>query len=106
MSGYLFLVFAIITDAFGSTMMKASNGFKKLYPTIAMVVGLVLSFLSLSMALKTMPLGAAYAIWSGACTALTVLVGVIVFKEKLNFYKGLGVLLIIAGVAVMKLVTD
>ena len=106
MNAYLILAFAIIAEVFGSSMMKLSNGFKKLYPTLGLIVGMGAAFYGLSLALKTIPLGTAYAIWSGVGTALTVLVGVLVYKEKVNTKKITGILLIIIGVVVMKLAAD
>lgn len=106
MNAYLILALAIIAEVFGSSMMKLSNGFKKLYPTLGLIVGMGAAFYGLSLALKTIPLGTAYAIWSGVGTALTVLVGVLVYKEKVNTRKITGILLIIIGVVVMKLAAD
>ncbi|MFF2479905.1 DMT family transporter [Paenibacillus sp. NPDC058071] len=103
MNAYLILAAAIVAEVFGSSMMKLSNGFKRLFPTIGMIVGLSIAFLSLSFALRSIPLGTAYAIWSGVGTALTALIGIFVYKEKVSAIKVLGLIMIIAGVAVMKL---
>jgi multidrug resistance protein EbrA len=84
-------------------MLKVSNGFKKLFPSLAVIIGYGLSFYFLSLALKALPLGTAYAIWAGAGTALTALVGVLVYKEHINSRKLLGLILIIVGVVIMKL---
>lgn len=61
------------------------------------------AFYCLSLALSTIPLGTAYAIWSGVGTALTALIGVIIYKENFNLKKLLGLILIIGGVVIMKL---
>ncbi|WP_454193946.1 DMT family transporter, partial [Paenibacillus sp. Marseille-Q7038] len=106
MNAYVILAFAIIAEVFGSSMMKLSNGFKKLYPTLGVIAGMAAAFYGLSLALKTIPLGTAYAIWSGVGTALTVLVGTFVYKEKVTTRKMIGILLIIVGVVVMKLAAD
>lgn len=103
MNAYVFLATAIICEVFGSSMLKVSNGFKKILPSMGVVIGMGLAFYSLSLALKTIPLGTAYAIWSGAGTALTALLGVLLYKEHFNLKKLLGLLLIIAGVVIMKL---
>ena len=84
-------------------MLKVSNGFKKLFPTIGVLIGMGIAFYCLSLALKTIPLGTAYAIWSGVGTALTAVVGVIVYKERFNMKKFVGLVLIIGGVIVLKL---
>lgn len=84
MNPYVILGIAIISEVFGSSMLKVSNGFKKLFPSIGVIIGMGIAFYCLSLSLKTIPLGTAYAIWSGIGTALTALVGVIVYKESFN----------------------
>jgi multidrug resistance protein EbrA len=84
-------------------MLKVSNGFKRVFPSIGVILGMGLAFYSLSLALKTIPLGTAYAIWSGVGTALTAIIGVVIYKENFNRKKLLGLLLIIGGVIIMKL---
>jgi multidrug resistance protein EbrA len=103
---YAFLAIAILSEVFGSSMLKVSNGFKRLFPSIGVVIGMVLAFYCLSLSLITIPLGTAYAIWSGIGTALTALVGVIVYKESFNLKKFLGLVLIIGGVVVLKLSSE
>ncbi|AIQ74376.1 MULTISPECIES: multidrug efflux SMR transporter [Paenibacillus] len=103
MNSYLLLATAIICEVFGSSMLKVSNGFKKILPSIGVVLGMGSAFYCLSLALSTIPLGTAYAIWSGVGTALTALIGVIIYKEKFNLKKLLGLILIIGGVVIMKL---
>jgi multidrug resistance protein EbrA len=100
---YVILGIAIISEVFGSSMLKVSNGFKKLFPSIGVIIGMGIAFYCLSLSLNTIPLGTAYAIWSGIGTALTALVGVIVYKERFNLKKFLGLVLIIGGVVVLKL---
>ncbi|MGM0888594.1 MAG: DMT family transporter [Bacillota bacterium] len=102
MSPYAFLAIAILSEVFGSSMLKVSNGFKRLFPSIGVVIGMGLAFYCLSLSLITIPLGTAYAIWSGIGTALTALVGVIVYKESFNLKIFLGLVLIIGGVVVLK----
>ncbi|MBY3620754.1 multidrug efflux SMR transporter [Acinetobacter sp. CUI P1] len=103
MNSYVLLATAIICEVFGSSMLKVSNGFKRIFPSIGVILGMGLAFYSLSLALKTIPLGTAYAIWSGVGTALTALIGVVIYKENFNRKKLLGLLLIIGGVIIMKL---
>ncbi|WP_284145189.1 DMT family transporter [Peribacillus frigoritolerans] len=106
MNPYAFLAIAILSEVFGSSMLKVSNGFKRLFPSIGVVIGMGLAFYCLSLSLITIPLGTAYAIWSGIGTALTALVGVIVYKEGFNLKKLLGLVLIIGGVVVLKLSSE
>ncbi|MEK5416628.1 MULTISPECIES: DMT family transporter [unclassified Paenibacillus] len=103
MNSYLLLATAIICEVFGSSMLKVSNGFKKILPSIGVVLGMGSAFYCLSLALSTIPLGTAYGIWSGVGTALTALIGVIIYKENFNLKKLLGLILIIGGVVIMKL---
>lgn len=103
LNSYVLLATAIICEVFGSSMLKVSNGFKKILPSIGVVLGMGSAFYCLSLALSTIPLGTAYAIWSGVGTALTALIGVIIYKEKFNLKKLLGLILIIGGVVIMKL---
>jgi len=103
LNSYVLLATAIICEVFGSSMLKVSNGFKRVFPSIGVIIGMGLAFYSLSLALKTIPLGTAYAIWSGVGTALTAIIGVVIYKENFNRKKLLGLLLIIGGVIIMKL---
>lgn len=105
MNPFVLLGAAIVSEVFGSSMLKASEGFKKVLPSLAFLIGMGTAFYCLSLALKAIPLGTAYAIWSGVGTALTALVGVVVYKEHFNHKKFWGLVLIIGGVAVMKLST-
>lgn len=103
MSGPVLLLLAIIGEVFGSTMLKASNGFKMFLPNIGTIFGYGLAFYSLSLALHTIPLGTAYAIWAGVGTALTAVIGTIIFKEGFSSKKLGGIGLIIVGVIMINL---
>lgn len=95
---YLFLLGAIISEVIGTSALKASSGFSRLWPSVIVVISYALSFFLLSLTLKKMGVGTAYAIWSGLGIALIVLVGVIYFKESLSVLKVTSLLLIIIGV--------
>lgn len=101
MNAYGLLLLAILSEVFGSSMLKATNGFKKLLPSLGVVIGYGIAFYALSLALKTVPLGMAYAIWAGLGTALTALVGITFYKEKFNRKKFIGIALIIVGVILL-----
>ncbi|WP_054941010.1 DMT family transporter [Paenibacillus ihuae] len=105
MNPFVLLAFAIVSEVCGSSLLKLSDGFKRLYPSIGVILGLGSAFYLLSLALQSISLGTAYAIWSGAGTALTAMVGVFFYKERLNVKKVLGLLLIIGGVITLKLAT-
>ncbi|PZW23581.1 small multidrug resistance pump [Thermosporothrix hazakensis] len=98
----LFLAGAIVSEIIATSFLKASEGFTRLLPGIIVVIGYGAAFYLLSQALKLhMPLGIAYAIWSGAGTAVIALIGIVFFREALNWATVLGVLLIIVGVVVL-----
>lgn len=101
MYAYGLLLLAILSEVFGSSMLKATNGFKKLLPSIGVVLGYGIAFFTLSLSLKSLPLGTAYAIWAGVGTALTAIVGTVVYKERFNLKKVFGLLFIISGVVLL-----
>lgn len=80
---WLFLTVAILSEVCGSSMLKLSGGFSKLWPSIGVVVSFSVCFWALSMTLKTMPLATAYAIWAGVGLVLTALVSVVFSVRKL-----------------------
>ena len=101
MKGYLYLAISIITEVFGTAMLKLSEGFTVPLPAIGVAVAYGLSFYCLSLCLKTVPLSLAYAIWSGIGTALTALLGVLVWGELFGALKIAGLILIIGGVTLL-----
>ncbi|MFC9541084.1 DMT family transporter [Lysinibacillus sp. NPDC056959] len=101
MKGYLFLALSIVSEVFATTMLKFSEAFTILGPSIAVALGYGISFYSLSLCLKTLPLSLAYAIWSGIGTALTVIVGIVVWREMFNLFSAIGITLIIGGVILL-----
>lgn len=105
MKGYLILTLSIIFEVFATTMLKMSEGFSVLLPSIGVIVGYGLSFYGLSLCLKTIPLSLAYAIWSGAGTALTALIGVLIWGEIFTTIKLIGIILIVGGVFFLNLPT-
>jgi len=101
MKGYLFLAISIVCEVFATTMLKLSEGFTVIGPSIAVVFGYGISFYSLSLCLKTLPLSLAYAIWSGVGTALTVVLGIVIWGDIFNLYTALGISFIIGGVILL-----
>ena len=99
----ILLIGAIISEVFGSTMLKLSQGFKKIIPTILFVAGYAGALIGSSLALEVLELGIVYAIWSGVGTALTVIVGIAYFKERASKNVVVGVLLIIVGVVLLNI---
>lgn len=98
---FKYLALAIVLEVIGSGFLQASNGFSKIVPTIIMLTAYLLCFYCLALALKTIPLGVAYAIWGGLGIVLTAVVSVVVFKQKLDLPAILGMALIVAGVFIM-----
>jgi small multidrug resistance pump len=99
----LLLLVAILSEVVGTVALKASDGFARFGPTALVVVGYGLTFYFLGLALKQIPLGVAYAIWSGLGTAGAVLAGVLLWRESLNLAGVIGIALIIVGVVVLNL---
>lgn len=98
---YAVLVGAIVFEVLGTSAMQAAQHFSKLVPTLVMVVCYAIAFYLLSYTLRVIPVGIAYAIWSGLGIVLISLVGYFVFGQKLDLAAVLGLGLIIAGVVVL-----
>ncbi|MFJ8282987.1 DMT family transporter [Streptomyces griseoviridis] len=98
--GYLLLGAAIAAEVGATTAMKYTDGFSRLGPSLLTVLGYVVSFALLAQTLKTVSIGSAYAIWSGAGTAA---IGVVFLGEGMTVTKAAGIALIIVGVIVLNL---
>jgi small multidrug resistance pump len=98
---YVFLAGAILAEVLGTTALKASMGFSKLWPSIGVVAGYLVSFALLAQTLKTIDVGTAYAIWSAVGTALIVTIGIVFFHESASLLKMIGIALIIGGVVLL-----
>lgn len=98
MSKWLLLSVAIVAEVFGTSFLKASEGFSKFWPSVAVVVGYVVAFYFLALSLKFIPVGIAYAIWAGVGVVLIALIGWVVFDQSLDLPAIIGMTLIIAGV--------
>ena len=99
----LYLALAIVLEVFATTLLGKSDGFTKWLFAVGSLFSYGVCFYFLSLALKNIPLGVAYAIWSGVGIVLTAIVSVLVFKSKIDLPFVLGTLLIIAGVVVINL---
>ena len=100
---YAYLLIAILSEVLATSMLKASDGFTKLLPSIITFIGYSVSFYFLSMVLKYIPIGISYAIWSGLGIVLISIVGLFVFKQELDLPGIFGMVLIISGVIVIHL---
>ena len=101
MKNWLFLAIAIVSETIATSALKASDGFTRLWPSVAVVAGYGIAFYFLSLTLRTIPVGVAYAVWSGVGIMLISLVGWIVYGQKLDAAALAGMALIVAGVVVM-----
>lgn len=99
--GYLYLAIAILAEVAATTALKASDGFSKPVPSLIVVLGFGVAFYCLALVLRTIPMGVAYAIWSGLGIVLISLSGLLLFGQKLDAPALIGMALIVAGVVVM-----
>ncbi len=101
--GYLYLGIAIVAEVIATSALKASEGFTRTGPSLIVAIGYGIAFYFLSLVLKTVPMGVAYAIWSGVGIVLIAAIGWLLMKQPLDFPALLGIGLIVAGVAVIQL---
>lgn len=105
MSAWLTLTLAILAEVVATSALKASEGFSRLLPSTVVVIGYGVAFYFLSLTLRHIPVGIAYAVWSGAGTVLIVLIGVLAFRQRIDLAGIIGIALIIAGVLVLNLLS-
>lgn len=102
---WLILILAGLFEVGWAVGLKYTAGFTRLWPSVATVGLMAVSLWLLSIALRTLPLGTAYAVWTGVGTVGTVIVGMILFNEPVQALRLLCVVLIIAGIAGLKLIS-
>lgn len=100
---WVYLCMAIFAEVIGTSALGFSEGFTKPIPSLLVVIGYGIAFYCLSLTLKEMSVGIAYAVWSGVGTVLIALSGYLFFKQNLDTPALLGLILIIAGVLVINL---
>ncbi|HJA15269.1 MAG TPA: QacE family quaternary ammonium compound efflux SMR transporter [Candidatus Butyricimonas faecavium] len=103
MKAFLFLFVAIIFEIIGTSVLKLSEQFTKVIPSIISIIAYITAFYFLSLTLKTIPVGIAYAIWSGVGIVLISVIGLVYFKQSLDLPAILGLGLIIAGVIIINI---
>jgi small multidrug resistance pump len=106
MSSQLALMIAILSEVAATSALKACDGFRNLVPSIIVVIGYGSAFYFLSLALRTIPMGVAYAIWSGIGIVLISLAGYLAYGQKLDLAALAGMGLIIAGVFVLNVLSS
>lgn len=100
---YVYLFIAIVSEVIATSSLKASNEFTKLWPSVIVVLGYASAFYFMSLTLKSMPVGIAYAIWSGVGIVLISISAYFLYKQRLDLPAILGMALIVAGVLVINL---
>ena len=103
---WAYLGLAILTEVIATASLKSTEGFTKLWPSIVVVIGYCLAFYFLSLTLDTIPIGVAYAIWSGVGIASLAIISVLIFDQKIDLAGAAGMALIIAGVVVLRVFSD
>ena len=98
---YLYLAIAIVSEVVGTAALKASEEFTRLVPSLIVVVGYALAFYFLTLTLRTIPVGIAYALWAGIGIVLICIASWILYKQTLDAPAIIGVALIAAGVVVI-----
>ncbi|AOB32342.1 multidrug transporter [Bordetella sp. H567] len=98
---WIYLLTAIVAEIIGTSALNASDAFSRLWPSVITVVSYAIAFYLLALTLREMPMGVAYAIWSGVGIALITLVGFLVFDQRLDAAALIGIGLIVTGVLVM-----
>lgn len=99
--GYFYLAMAILAEVVATTALKASEGFSRALPAALVVAGYGTSFYLLSLALKSVPVGVAYAIWSGVGIVLVTLLAALLYRQVPDLAAVMGMALIVLGVAVL-----
>lgn len=105
MKGLGLLILSILAEVIATTTLKASDGFSRFRPSLIVIIGYAVSFWGLSQVVKTMPLGIAYAIWSGLGIVLVSIAAMFIYQQKLDLPAVIGMLLIIAGVLVINILS-
>ncbi|ENX03247.1 hypothetical protein F900_00837 [Acinetobacter modestus] len=105
MKNWLILFIAIVAEVIATSALKSSEGFTKPIASIVVVLGYIIAFYCLSLTLKTIPVGIAYAIWSGVGIVLITTVAWFVFDQKLDVWGIIGIVLIMSGVLILNLLS-
>ena len=100
---YVYLFTAILCEVVATSALKAAEGFSRFWPSVIVIVGYGLAFYCLSLTMRSIPIGIAYAIWSGVGVALVSLAGWVIYHQSLDSAALVGIALIVAGVVVLNL---
>ena len=105
MKNWLFLAVAIFSEVMATSALKSSEGFTRLAPSLIVVAGYAAAFYFLSLTLKSIPIGVAYAVWSGLGVVLVTAIAWVFHGQKLDMWGFVGIGLIISGVSVLNLLS-
>lgn len=105
MPNWIWLTMAILSEVIATSFLKSAEGFTRPWPSVIVVIGYAAAFYFLSFALRSIPIGVAYAIWSGAGVVLVTAVAWIVYGQKLDMIALAAIGLIVLGVVVLNLRT-
>ncbi len=103
MSHWFLLSIAILAEVVGTSFLKQSDGFTRLWPSLVVISSYGVAFYFLAITLKTLPVGVAYAVWAGAGVALIALAGYLFFGQILDLAAIVGITLILSGVIIINL---
>ena len=106
MNKWIYLTLAIFSEVMATASLKSTEGFTKLWPSVLVLVGYSAAFYFLSLTLDSIPIGIAYAIWSGVGVAAITLVSIFLFDQKIDTAGFIGIGLIVAGVIVLRLFSE
>ncbi|MBL6732056.1 MAG: multidrug efflux SMR transporter [Candidatus Poseidoniaceae archaeon] len=106
MAKWAYLGLAIMAEVIATASLKSTEGFTKFWPSLVVVIGYCSAFYFLSLTLDTIPIGIAYAIWSGVGIASLAIISVLIFDQKIDLAGAVGMALIIAGVVVLRVFSD
>jgi small multidrug resistance pump len=105
MNPFALLAIAIATEIVGTSALRVSAGFTRLWPSVIVILCYILSFFFYSQVLKQIPMGVAYAIWAGVGTAGVVLVGVLVWRDQVSLWQLAGIALVVIGAVMLNAFT-
>lgn len=100
---YLYLFIAILSEVIATALLKSSEGFSKFYPAIITVIGYIISFILLSLVLRTIPMGIAYSYWAGFGIVFITIIGYIFYDQQIDFCSIIGIILIIIGIILIQM---
>ena len=106
MNNWVYLGLAIFSEVVATASLKSTEGFTRLVPSIVVLVGYSAAFYFLSLTLDTIPIGVAYAVWSGVGVATITLVSFVLYAQKIDAACLIGIGLIVAGVVVLRLFSE